>query len=69
MLSLHSTSTQLGRDAAKVVNRFISGHKIPFRNYPTEFEVSVNYKLSRVYGLSIPSENKLHEQIAGEQQK
>lgn len=69
MLSLHSTSTQLGRDAAKVIGQFASGKKIPFRNYPTEFEVSVNYKLSRVYGLSIPSEDKLHQKIIKEQQK
>ena len=64
MLALYSTPEQLGEDAAELVDRIISGKQVPITNYPKQFKVSVNYKLSRVYGISIPSENELHDKIA-----
>ena len=69
MLALFSTPEQLGEDSAQLVSRIISGKKVAVVNYPKQFGVSVNYKLSRVYGISIPSEKELHDQlISGRQQ-
>lgn len=63
MLALFSTPEQLGEDSAQLVARIISGKSVAIHNYPKQFNVSVNYKLSRAYGISIPSENELHDKI------
>ncbi|MCW8825108.1 MAG: hypothetical protein OQK78_01655 [Gammaproteobacteria bacterium] len=63
LLGLYSTPEQLGEDAAEIASRIITGKKVAFHNYPNQFEISVNYKLSRVYGLSLPSEKELHDKL------
>jgi len=64
MLAIYSTPEQLGKETAQLIDRIISGERIPTLNYPKQFEVSVNYKLSRVYGITIPSERELHNKVA-----
>lgn len=63
MLALFSTPEQLGEDSALLVARIISGKRVAIHNYPEQFNVAVNYKLSRAYGISIPSEKELHDKI------
>jgi len=63
MLAIFSTPEQLGEDSAKLIARIASGKRIAIHNYPQQFTISVNYKLSRAYGISIPSEKELHDKI------
>ncbi|NOR51716.1 MAG: hypothetical protein GQ470_03770, partial [Gammaproteobacteria bacterium] len=64
MMALYSTPEQLGEDSAHLVARIISGKRVSIHNSPKQFKVSVNYKLGRVYGITIPSEKELHNKIA-----
>ena len=64
MLAVYSTPEQLGEDSAQLVSRILSGRRVSIHNYPKQFKVSVNYKLSRVYGITLPSEKVLHDRIA-----
>jgi putative ABC transport system substrate-binding protein len=68
MLAIYSTPVQLGEEGAVIASRIIAGKDVPLHLYPKNFEISVNYQLSRVYEINIPSEAELHKQVmAGEQ--
>ncbi|MDH3354323.1 MAG: hypothetical protein OEL79_03810 [Chromatiales bacterium] len=67
MLSIYSTPEEMGKQSAQIANRIIAGKSVPLHSYPKQFELLVNYKLSRIYDLDIPSESELHAKIvAGE---
>ncbi|MCK4821392.1 hypothetical protein KA005_36845, partial [bacterium] len=63
MLAIYSTPAQLAEDSAQLVSRILYGKNVPVSNYPKQFKISVNYRLSRIYGISIPSEKSLLDKI------
>lgn len=62
--AVYSTPEQLGRECAEHATKLLDG-KV-FRQkvfYPTKFNVSVNYRMAKLLGINIPTEQQLHESL------
>jgi ABC-type uncharacterized transport system substrate-binding protein len=53
LLSLHSTSTQVGTQLAAMVAQFLQSNTLPASQYPLEFSISANAYVARSLGLSL----------------
>lgn len=68
LMSLHSSPTQIGRQAAEWVNRAIgiTPAQLPDSAYPAYFSVSINRQVARSLGLVLPQENELEKRLGEE---
>ena len=67
LVSLYSTPTQIGRQAAELISKQVeSGYsQLPSPAYPRYFSVSVNQQVARSLGFRMLSEAELERRLAG----
>lgn len=63
LMAVHSSLPQLEAELAEMVREYVAGGALPEPHYARAFEVSVNYQLARALGLSMPSEESLHQAL------
>jgi hypothetical protein len=68
LLSLHSSPAQIGRQTAEWVSSAIQGIpvRLPPAAYPTYFSVSINERVARSLGFTLPPEAELEKRLRGE---
>jgi putative tryptophan/tyrosine transport system substrate-binding protein len=63
LLSLYSTPSQIGQQAAEVIEHALNGGKVPTAVWPQYFSVSVNEHVARSLGINIPPETTLLKRV------
>ncbi|MGV8991454.1 MAG: ABC transporter substrate-binding protein [Thiobacillus sp.] len=65
MVSLYSTPSQIGRQAAEWTGNALNGAtvRLPAPAHPAYFEVSINDQVARSLGFSLPSEAELEKRL------
>ena len=64
LMSVHTSSRQLGSQAAHMARQSLQGGVPPVSQYPVEFEVSVNTRVARTLGLKLDADDlseRLHK--------
>lgn len=67
LVSLYSTPSQIGRQAAEWVIGALGGGspRLPAPAYPAYFEISINDQVARSLGFSLPPEGELEKRLGG----
>jgi hypothetical protein len=55
LLSVHSTSAQLGAQAGSMASQYLQSGNLPASQYPTDFSISVNAYVAHSLGLELDS--------------
>lgn len=63
LLSIYSTPTQIGQQAAEVIANTLNGGKLPTAVSPRYFSVSVNEHVARSLGIKLPPESALLKRV------
>jgi len=68
LLSLHSSPSQIGRQAAVWVLNALSGPnvRLPAAAFPAYFSISINEQVARSLGFVVPPEDELEKRMGGE---
>lgn len=65
LMAIHSTPSQLGKQTASLLlkNKSDASHSGKGYIYPDDFDVSINYQVARVLGISLPDEAVLRQAV------
>lgn len=63
LLTVYSTPSQIGSQAAEVLNSALGGDRLPSGLWPRYFSISINGHVARSLNISVPSESVLMKNV------
>lgn len=63
LMAVYSPPSALQRETLAMVRDYFSNGRLPAARYAEEFEVSINYQLTRALRIPLPSEKSLHQAL------
>lgn len=69
LCAIFSSTDQLARQAAAMIDQFAANNRLPAAQYPKEFEIAINRQVARSLDIPLPDLEKLRERIRSNHEK